>query len=229
MNRVTRSALTVVAVIIVAVAGYSLLSKPSTVDGPAGPSPSARALSAGGNPLEPGRYALVWFPVGVTFEVPAGWSECTLDTLEQSVCNQPSETYAPTAVGFSIVVNVVKDPCGRRDDLLDPPPGPSVDDLVAAISGLAGFDATAPVGITVDGFRGKELTVTAPPDPACGFTWATPRRTNGVGPGEVNVMRIVDVDGTRVVVAGAYHPEDPAHAENLAAIQHIMGSVHFIP
>ncbi|MEZ0240177.1 MAG: hypothetical protein ACAH65_05210 [Chloroflexota bacterium] len=124
-------------------------------------------------------------------------------------------------------MNVVRDPCGPRDDLLDPPPGPSVDDLVAAISGLAGFEATAPVEIIVDGFRGKELTVTAPQDAACTFTWATPRRTNGVGPGEVNLLRIVDVDGTRVVVAGAYHPEDPEHAENLAAIQQIIASVHF--
>ena len=45
----------------------------------------------------------------------------------------------------------------------------------------------------------------APNVPACGGlgTWATADRTNGVGPAEANLIRIVDVNGTRVVVTGA--------------------------
>jgi hypothetical protein len=37
-------------------------------------------------------------------------------------------------------------------------------------------------------------------------TWATRDRANGVSAGEVNLVRILDVDGVRVVITGAYHP-----------------------
>ena len=46
---------------------------------------------------------------------------------------------------------------GRRD----PPIGPSVDDLVTALSTQPEFEATAPVDVTVGSFSGKRIELTA--------------------------------------------------------------------
>ena len=174
--------------------------------------------------MSPGTYSLTSFPVGLTFEVPAGWVSCSASTVEQGVCHKPSDTADAIGIGFLIVVNVVADPCSEEP--LEPPAGPTVDDLVTAISNLEGFEATAPVEITVDGFTGKEFTVTAPANPSCELkTWATDNRTNGVGGGEVNLLRIFDVDGTRILIGGAYHPDDPEPAAQLAAIEEVMDSI----
>ena len=133
---------------------------------------------------------------------------------------------APTGLAFLIVDNVVADPCDPDGRLLQPPVGPSVDDLVTAISGLTNFAATTPTDVVVDGYRGKQFTVTAPWNAGCELkTWATAERTNGVGAGEVNLIQILDVNATRLVITGAYHPENPASAENLAALNAMLSSV----
>ena len=142
------------------------------------------------------------FPVSITFEVPDGWAGCEVGPLEQGVCLSAAG-FEP-GVTFSIIENVVADPCGFA--LMDPPVGPSVDDLVTAISRLRGFQATVPVDVSVDGHAGKQFELTAN-GPGCDLkTWATSDRTNGVSLGEVNLLRVVDVDGVRVLIAGAYLP-----------------------
>ena len=162
---------------------------------PPQPSPSAAFIG-------PGTFRLTdAFPVPVSVELPADWVECSNGPFEQVVCG-PSGL---EEVSFMVVDNVVANPCA--DVGLEPPVGPSVDDLVSAISGLEGFRATPPVDVTVDGHPGKEFTVTAPVNSQCEqLTWMGPDRTNGVGPGEANRIRIVNVDGTRVLIAAAYHP-----------------------
>ncbi len=62
---------------------------------------------------------------------------------------------------------------------------------------------------------GKQFELTAPTDAECGrggsglATWTFPDGlggVNGVGLGEVNLLRIIDVNGVRVMIAGAYQP-----------------------
>jgi hypothetical protein len=219
------------AVVVALVLGIKLLSGPSVGDfseATPTPRPSANPISVPGAtwPLDPGVYSLPSFPLGITFEVPAGWHSCSDSFLEQSVCYTPTDSASDTRVSFLIVENVVADPCSPGEEPLEPPVGPSVDDLVAAISRLDGFEASAPVDLTIDGYHGKRFTLTAPQDPGCDLkTWATEDRTNGVGPGEVNLLHVLDVNGTRIVIAGAYYPEEPAAALRRAAIVQIIASV----
>ena len=176
--------------------------------------------------------------MGITFEIPAfeppaEWIACSPAPVEQAVCHLSSptdESIPAEAVTFQIVENVVADPCGDQEnaELLDPPVGPSVDDLVTAISSLQGYEATDPVDITVSGFSGKEFTLTAPDTEGCGATWATADRTTGMGPGEVNLLRILDVDGVRVMISGAYHPETTPDA-TVAVLEQVMDSVQIQP
>ena len=184
------------------------------------PSPNADSLAAGRNRLaDP-------FPVPVSYEVTDGWSNCSAGPLEQIVC-LPASIGSGGSVSFLIVANVVADPCTGA--LASPPVGPSVDDLVTAISDLHGFSATTPEDVTIDGYAGKSLEVTAPTNSPCDLrTWATRDRTNGVGSGELNVIRIVDVDGVRVMIAGAYFPDqDPSGTR--AAIDAVLDSLQIGP
>ena len=61
---------------------------------------------------------------------------------------------------FGHVANIFSDPCQWVE--LDPPPGPSVDDLVAAFASVPALNATEPTDVTVDGFHGKQIEFTVP-------------------------------------------------------------------
>ena len=131
--------------------------------------------------LEAGEYVFGDpFPVRVSVEVPEGWTSCVYGPVEAGVCRGDE-----SGVGFVIVDNVVSDPCDPSRPPLVPPVGPSVDDLVNAISNLDGFESTDPVDLTVDGFQGKQLELSPEPAFCQGdiSTWATAERTNGIAPG----------------------------------------------
>ena len=172
--------------------------------------------------LEPGTYTLGdRYGKPITFDIPVGWIACSQRPVEQAVCILGDVNQA--GVTFQEVVNVVADPCDT--ELPDPPVGPSVDELVTAISQIRGFEATAPVDITVSGYRGKQFEVTAPSQNVCGLnSWANSTRINGVGPGEVNQMRILDVDGRRLVIAAAIHSE-----ANRSQVEPILDSIRIGP
>lgn len=178
--------------------------------------PVSERLDAGTYRLRPP------FPVSVAVRVPAGWTACVSGDFEQSVCEQEM------GVSFMVVDSVVTDPCDPAQRL-DPTVGPTVDDLVAAIVGLEGFSATVPTDIVIDGFAGKQLTVTAPRASACDLrTWGNADRVNGVSLGEVNVVRIVDVDGQRILIAAAYHPGSTSGARRAVQAQ-VLDSVRIAP
>jgi hypothetical protein len=228
MNVYGKAAVAIVAVIAVAGIGLAVL-RPGSTSG-VGQVPTTRpsptilpSLPPEGGAVSPGTHVLgPGFPVRITFDVPAGWQGCSAGPVEQSACSQ--ESAPPAAVSFSIVDNVVADPCGTA--LKSPPVGPSVDDLVAAISGLNRFQATTAVDITLDGYPGKGFDVTAPAGSTCELrTWATADRTNGVSAGEVNVVRIFDVGGVRVMAAGAYQPAFGGQNAR-AQVEQVLDSVH---
>ena len=197
----------------------------------ASPTPTPRELPAGPADLTPGSYALADFPVALSFELPAleppaVWFACWGSLVEQAVCTEPTPG-AVVAVTFQIVENVVAG-CSDQEtaELLDPPVGPSVDDLVTAISNLEGYEATEARDITVSGFAGKEFTLTAVRH-ACGATWSTADRITGMGAGEINLLRAIDVDGERVLIAGAYDGRTPE--ETLATMERVMDSIQVEP
>jgi hypothetical protein len=173
--------------------------------------------------LDPGTYRLRQpFPVSVAVSVPAGWTACVMGDFEQAVCEEE------ISVSFMVIESVVTDPCDPVQRL-DPAVGPSVDDLVAAIIGLDGFAATPPTDITIDGFAGKQFMVSAPSGTTCDLrTWGNADRVNGVGPGEVNVLRIVDVDGQRILMAAAYFPGQTSESRR-AMEAHVLDTVRIAP
>jgi hypothetical protein len=235
-----RVVLIVGAILIAFVAGFDFVSGPARGERPpvgspsqspsqsTSPSPRTPLLpNSWGTDLQPGTYRLgSGFPVPLTFDVPSGWSACSLGIVEQGVCAPPAAALQNAGVSFLIVQDVVADPCVNQG--LDPPVGGTVDDLAAAIAGLPGFVATTPADVTVDGYVGKQITVTAPAESACDslYTWATANRTNGVGPGEVNRLNIVDVDGARVLIAADWFPTGQSPVEP-PELRRVFESVRF--
>jgi hypothetical protein len=191
------------------------------------PTPTPMALPQDPIRLEAGTYAIGDpFPMRVTFEVPEGWTAAPYGPLEAGV-SRGNEG----GVAVVIVDNVVSDPCDASQGLLVPAVGPSVEDLVVAISNWAGFEATEPVDVTLDGFQGKQFELTAPGRSFCHSeisTWSTVERTNGMSANEVNLLRILDVAGTRVLVAAAHQPGKTT-AGQVAEIRRVFDSVQFAP
>ena len=221
-----------VALLLVATQGIGLLAQPGPGRG-AGAVPTATPmdLPAEGTTLVARATYVVGgpLPVRVTFVAPAGWSACFTGAAEVNLC--PSDDNRQ--VTFLIPENVVADPCDPSRALLVPPVGPSVDDLVIALLSMAGFEATDLVEVTGDGYTGKQFELTAPTAPPCGLTaaglgtWSSAERINGVSRGEVNLVRILDIGGMRLMIAGAYH--SGASPEHIAEIRDLISSVRVAP
>ena len=234
MNKALAVGLATAAVVVVVLLGTTLFASPDTgigdgVDVPT-PTPSTTPMpwpTSQNTELAAGTYLTDGpTPFRTTITVPAGWIACGTGPQESGVCTGPDGS---GAVDIVKIENLVADPCDRSRAMLDPPIGDSVDDLIAGLSNLPGFAASDPIDVTVAGFSGKQLELTAPTEPGCVYdenglgVWATAVRTNGVGPGETNVLRILDVNGERVVIAAAYQPVAPAAevAELLAIFESV--------
>ena len=185
--------------------------------------------------LEPGTYILDRFPVDLAFDIPdgspPGWhaGQAAEDTAIMLWYTPPDITYL---FAFWNVDNVYVDPCDPAAGELEPPIGPSVDDLVAALSNLPGLQATAPVDVSVGAFRGKEIELTTVDFGNCPHVTAFSAGDadlDHVNPldGEMFRVQIMDVDGVRIVLYIAESPErDPAAETEL---QEILDSIRIEP
>jgi len=209
MNSIMKISLTVAAVAVAAVLGFNAIGS-STVGGPdpgeptPTPAPTPRPLYSGTN-LIPGTYAIDGpFPVRVTLDLPDGWFAWTSDAnvVGLVVDNAVGDGGSGWGPAFFIVDNVYVDPCDPSSQR-DPKLGPSVDDLVEALTNLPGYEATAPTDVTVSGFPGVEFELTAPEygdECRTHRTWSTLSQPRGMLPGETNRIQIIDVDGVRLVL-----------------------------
>jgi hypothetical protein len=232
LSRAAQVGLATAAVLVAVAMGLAMLPSGPGLGGPIGgqtptPAPTPKALPQNVIALEAGVYVVTEpFPVRATLEVPSGWTACFHGPQEAGACRPDN-----SGVTVVIVENVVSDPCDESRPLLVPPVGPSVDDLVVALSNLDGFGATEPVAVTVGGFDGMEFELSAPEPGFCSgpiSTWSDAQRTNAVSAREVNLVRIVDVAGTRLLIAAAYQPSRTS-ADELAEIRRVFDSVHFAP
>ena len=166
-------------------------------------------------------------PITVTIAGPGWTSVPQFGALTKGDQEDPPEgagagllTGDPGAGGFY----VYGDPCHWESTTPDTP-ATTVDQLVEALAAQQSRDASAPVDVTVGGYAGKSITLHVPniaPTRAEAFkdcdreTFATfgvegiegPARYQQ-GPGQVDQLWIVDVDGEVVVLDLTYGPATP--------------------
>jgi len=160
--------------------------------------------------------------VPVTFTMPAGWE------VHDRVFVSKSDADPIFGLVFMDVGNIYAEGCKWVP--LDPPPGPSVDDLVSAYSKLPGFGGPAR-NVTVDGFDGKQIQYTVPDydENECigdGFGIFHEDHMSGDAPTLVaqtpkqeNRLWILDVGGTRLVIlAGGPQNMSPQDRSDLDGI-----------
>ena len=195
-------------------------------------------------PLEPGTYSIdpdldPSTPLRVVYEVPfEGWS--------QWIGAVKSTDGGDVGVSITTVTNLVRHGC-RDHSWADPPVGPGVDDLAAALADLAPFRVTSPPkDMTIYGYRGKYLELTVPDLPVEGegddrrFTgcvggnlksWVAAVDTepgdafygyNGE-PGRTEEFWILDVEGTRLMIEANWSPDSPR--KDVAEMRAILDSI----
>jgi hypothetical protein len=192
----------------------------------ASPEPTPRLAPADAwPPLEPGVPYYIDAPVRVTFSVPAGWTYSFTNPAGSVVINEQQTA----AVGWYVTTNLFADPCHWQEGTLDPPVGPSVDDLVAALKRLPGFVVTGPSPSTIGGLPAQSLTVVLTVSPAdCDQSqlkvWSempTGGRDTYWG---TSTVRVLDVGGTRLMVISTPLPDS---ADMTADIDAIVRSMRF--
>ena len=147
--------------------------------------------------VEPGRYVVLGpgFPDG---QRSGGWPEAVIVTVPEgwSSASRPRGGglhSADVSLELGSVANVVADPCPQDlrvrgfdpPALLDPPVGPTVDELAWALGSIPGVGTTAPVEVASSG--------------ESWYGWSLP--------GWIHRLWILDVAGQRFVIDAASGPE----------------------
>lgn len=207
------------------------------------PSPLPSLKSLTGGPLSPGSYSIKPFsPAGLgmcygqtgctedpaddsitlTFTVPDGWEAGSIPVIWRTDTQGVGLVFER---GGSLYV----EPCGT-----EPPPnipvGPTVDDFVDALtSHQQKLDVTPPVGVTLDGYRGKYVELLAPADlTACSdsyYPWEPGLYAQG--PNHRWHLWILDVDGVRVVIQSMDYASTSTGIQ--AELQAIVDSIQIEP
>ena len=188
----------------------------------------------GQDPLDAGRYQVNGgVSTGLSVEVPgSGWS-----ASGDWVVIGPRGNDLPDgmAIRFYTIPNLAANPLSHSAGNLDPPVGPTVDDMVQAIVAHPALTASVPEDITIDGHAGQLVTITIPADaelpiveggPAYYF-YAEPSGGGiwGFAPGQTFDWYIVDVDGQRLIIDSFHYPG--TSEEDLSAQRTVVESVQF--
>lgn len=230
MNTYLRIGVATAVLVIAAALGYNYLIAPNVgapgVDEPAPtPTPTEAPLppaapfdtQPAGEPLEPGSYFTTVAGNRITFTVPAGWQR---NTVPQVLWTGSSEA----RLGLGDVENIYADPCQPDLGLLDPPPGPTVDDLASALAAIPGVTATTADEV-VSGSNARYVELDVPGAFGNCVPEGGEALLSGDGPLEPALHRfwVVDVDGDRIVIHSVARPG--ALSRQVDELDAIVGSI----
>jgi hypothetical protein len=209
MSMFARVAIAAVAVLAVGLAWVNLGPGHSGIGAQPTPSPSPTSsphpMSEDLVPLGPGTYVTSDpFLLRVSFTAPPGWE----GKIGGPYYVQLTPTGRADGVALFIFDKVYADPCHYERGFINPAVGPSVDDLATALAAIPGLNASPATDISLGGYSGKQLIVSAPtsftgctPSPDGYAVWQLPLGANySFTPGQVSRLWILDVDGQRLVI-----------------------------
>ena len=242
-------------------------------DGSVGPAPSATPIPS---PSDSGPMSLVdattpdilpageyfidlpAYPARIDFELPGGWwhfwdgndpADATVQAL--LVRETRGANGSGWGLSFTLVDEVMVDPCDRGAGTMDASAIESVDALVAAFSSWPAIQTTV-TDVTVGGFSGKRVEISADDPDLCGGSpepvlFRTPTAYDfnpGFGSSEpfVNQFMFLDVNGsvltiwttdysatTAFEVDGGAPPNPEEHATDQVELHDILDSIVITP
>jgi len=180
-----------------------------------------------GQALQPGTYMLPVRKLQVALDVPAGWQGWELGVVHQGGADPPNGA----GLGVWVVTNVYKDPCRWNRSLAQPTVGPSVRDLVDALTVQRGHPAGTPIATTIDGYPATRVELMIPENLDFATCWGSSFHSWQAevgdryhqGPGQIDRLWILDVEGTRIVIDASYY--QGTAASDRAALFDIVRSV----
>ena len=199
------------AVVAVVVGGLMIATR---TDDPTGEVPADQPTTVAPSTTAPNTetgFVALHDGLSVTFTVPKGW-----DMWGQGLVHPKHGNQGAAGVRFFDVGNVFADGC--QQVLVDPPVGPTVDDLVSAFANLRGLAPTAAVDITVDGYVGKQIEIDVPDynageckGPMIPLWQEVGKYSFTYSPSSGNHIQlwILDVGGTRLVIAATTFEDTP--------------------
>lgn len=229
------AAATIAAAVLIAVVWFA---EPSKLGGPAPETPVPTATptpprldDVPEGSLAAGRYAIDQvFPVALSFTIPDGFTHGR--GVSDNVGVHWDGSGSPRGIEFQIVTNVYADPCRTSTGVVDPPIGRTVDDLVAAMRTLPGFEAGEATDVTIGGLPAKAFDLTNNLDPSscdqemiAGWQLAN-GSASGIGSGQRQRIYVMDVGGERLVIM-TYHFVESDAAEAVTMVQEIVNSIEF--
>jgi hypothetical protein len=237
MNMTAKYGIAAAAIVVAAAIGVMLIEP--NVGGPQRPAatgtpPStAKTLPTSGT-LSPGTYTIADpFPLRVLITTEGDWNVWSAITAQGAAIYQESPD-PPNGRGVIVVLvdNVYANPCAPGEGLLDPPLGPSVDDLAQALASQPRTDASPITDVSVGGYSGKylEYTMTGP-EAGCEVSALT-RFPTVAGPRQAvqhehDQVWILDVDGVRLMI-DAFSFQRGTKAE-IAELERIVESIQIEP
>ena len=241
MNTRIRIAMAAAAVLVLAVIGINLVPRTGGVGSGGGP-PSTPVPTATPSPtpsptpvptlppsgeLAPGTYRSNF----MVFRLPAGWSAFDNWAALKGNGDPPNGMAVAADVNFATVYN---DPCHWQTTAASV--GPTVDNLVAALVAQKRGSQVTPVDVTIDGFHGKQIDLMVPLNitvTACdggqykSWTDSAGGDRYNQGPGQHDLLDILDVNGKTVAIQRSFYPANTA--ADRAELQAIVDSVTITP
>jgi hypothetical protein len=240
LNTPIRIAVAAAAVVVLALIGVNLVPRTGGVGGVGGPhstpvptatpaptpSPTPAPTLPPSGQLAPGTYRADF----ITYTLPAGWNSFQGWGVNKLGANPPN------GIGITPwqqIATVYKDPCHWQTTTASV--GPTVDDLVVALVAQKRGPTVTPVDVTIDGYRGKQIDLMVPLDvklAACNggeyksWTDVSGDRYNQ-GPGQHDLLDILDVNGRTLVINRSYYPANTA--ADRAELQAIVDSIKITP
>ena len=236
MNTVMKWSLAAAAVVVAALLGYNYVVAPNVGSprlGDPAPTPESTSIPTPpvmiGGELDAGTYRITRVEgVDATITVPAGWASVQSYGVGQEADGPESFTAVVIWPSDAEAARVYADPCQWQNGYVDPPVGPTVDDLASALADQPQRGDAVPVDVSLDGYQGKMIELTVPTDIDFADCWSgTFRSWEGrfhSGPGQVDRVYILDVGGQRVVIDAHFLPgtSEAARVEQQAIVDSIQ-------
>ena len=229
MNTSIRIAIAAAAVVVLALIGVNLVPRTVGVGGPPAPtsSPTPVPTLPPSGQLAPGSYRSDF----ITYTLPAGWSSYQSWGANKNDGNPPNGMFVAP---WASIATVYKDPCHWQTTGASV--GPTVDALVAALVAQKRGSIVTPADVAIDGFHGKQVDLMVPLDlkiAACDqATYKSWTDTSGgdrynQGPGQHDLLDILDVNGRTLVIDRVFYPANTA--ADRAELQAIVDSIKITP